>query len=340
MQEHDFDDIENLGRKAAEHFDGELFAPSWDILEKKLDEELPQKKKKRRFIFFWFLLAGGGLSGAAYLAYHSYNTHATNISVLTIARKNNSSSENITVGNKVVTNTKTNNYQPTAILNKGNEIGTIINTTTKKQIIVENNKEKVVRKASRKINVYENNQVNTVQESYFIENKNTAISNNRNFIDITNHYKIEKKNIVHISKDTIAISPDEQLIPNNTILKVDPDHNNLAKNSLLDTTIKKRAKTDTALTTKNKKSSKFLNYLKPLTIAASFEADESTIRFDHFDNLGFAVGVMLGYPLSSHWSLHSGIFISRKNYIASGSEYKFNPNILTLPSYNKINLNN
>lgn len=58
-------DLDRLSREAAEHFEVEPGASGWAHLEKRLDEELPQKKKRRRFLFWLFFLTattGGALT--------------------------------------------------------------------------------------------------------------------------------------------------------------------------------------------------------------------------------------------------------------------------------------
>jgi len=58
-------DLDRLSREAAEHFEVEPGASGWAHLEKRLDEELPQKKKRRRFLFWLFFITattGGALT--------------------------------------------------------------------------------------------------------------------------------------------------------------------------------------------------------------------------------------------------------------------------------------
>jgi len=59
-------DLDRLSREAAEHFEVEPGASGWEHLEKRLDQELPQKKKRRRFLFWLFFItatSGGALIG-------------------------------------------------------------------------------------------------------------------------------------------------------------------------------------------------------------------------------------------------------------------------------------
>lgn len=58
-------DLDRLSREAAEHFEVEPGASGWEHLEKRLDQELPQKKKRRRFLFWLFFITattGGALT--------------------------------------------------------------------------------------------------------------------------------------------------------------------------------------------------------------------------------------------------------------------------------------
>src|SRR5258708_32580187 len=59
-------DLDRLSREAAEQFDVESSATGWDLVENRLNHELPVKaeKERRRFLlwlFFIALMAGGGL---------------------------------------------------------------------------------------------------------------------------------------------------------------------------------------------------------------------------------------------------------------------------------------
>jgi len=59
-------DLDRLSREAAEQFDVESSATGWDLVENRLNAEMPVKaeKDRRRFLlwlFFIALMAGGGL---------------------------------------------------------------------------------------------------------------------------------------------------------------------------------------------------------------------------------------------------------------------------------------
>lgn len=57
--------LDRLSRDAADQFEVEPGASGWDHLERRLDQELPQKKDRRRFLFWLFfiaLIAGGALT--------------------------------------------------------------------------------------------------------------------------------------------------------------------------------------------------------------------------------------------------------------------------------------
>lgn len=58
-------DLDRLSRNAAEHYEMDFGPSGWERLEKRLDQELPQKKR-RRFLFWLFFIAittGGALTG-------------------------------------------------------------------------------------------------------------------------------------------------------------------------------------------------------------------------------------------------------------------------------------
>lgn len=83
-------DLDRLSREAAEGFEVEPGASGWAHLEKRLDEELPQKKKRRRFLFWLFFITattGGALTGI--LKYKPVTPLANNVpGVVAPAEKN------------------------------------------------------------------------------------------------------------------------------------------------------------------------------------------------------------------------------------------------------------
>lgn len=81
-------DLDRLSREAAEHFEVEPGASGWADLEKRLDEELPQKKKRRRFLFWLFLITattGGALT--AILTYKPVTPLGKNTAGTVVATK-------------------------------------------------------------------------------------------------------------------------------------------------------------------------------------------------------------------------------------------------------------
>lgn len=73
-------DLDRISREAAERFEVDSGASGWAHLEKRLDEELPQKKKKRRFLFWLFFITattGGALTGL--LKYQPVTPMAKNV---------------------------------------------------------------------------------------------------------------------------------------------------------------------------------------------------------------------------------------------------------------------
>lgn len=70
---------------------------------------------------------------------------------------------------------------------------------------------------------------------------------------------------------------------------------------------------------------------KRLYAGLMFGPDISSVKFQKTEGLGFNVGLLLGYKLSSKWQLESGVLLNRKEYYSRG-EY-FNTSRTYLPSH-------
>lgn len=93
-------DLDRLSREAADRFEVEPGASGWAHLEKRLDQELPQKKKRRRFLFWLFFITvstGGALTGI--LSYQPISPLAKNVTgVISPAGKTGLTENNTPVG--------------------------------------------------------------------------------------------------------------------------------------------------------------------------------------------------------------------------------------------------
>ena len=126
-------DLDRLSREAAEHFEVESGASGWANLEKRLDQELPQKKKRRRFLFWLFLITattGGALTGI--LSYHPLSPLAKNAPGVvspagnTTPLQSNNPGSSTQANDKAATNSVAGNNTPSG----SNEAGAEQSTTT------------------------------------------------------------------------------------------------------------------------------------------------------------------------------------------------------------------
>src|SRR5581483_6599657 len=89
--------LDRLSREAAEQFEVEPGTFGWEHLERRLDQELPQKKDSRRFLFwlFFITISAGGALTAILLSHHSpATTLASNAIQGTSASAANTTNDN------------------------------------------------------------------------------------------------------------------------------------------------------------------------------------------------------------------------------------------------------
>lgn len=103
-------DLDRLSREAAEHFEAEPGASGWAHLEKRLDQELPQKKKRRRFLFWlFFITASTGGALTSILSYQPMTSLAKNVPAVVSPAGNTALTEDNTPGGSIITNEAANN---------------------------------------------------------------------------------------------------------------------------------------------------------------------------------------------------------------------------------------
>ena len=59
----------------------------------------------------------------------------------------------------------------------------------------------------------------------------------------------------------------------------------------------------------------------PLEFSLIYAPELTTIGFSHFDKPGSNFGLLIGYPLSKHFTVQTGLIKSKKNYIANGEDF-------------------
>ncbi len=140
MYRPDEEDIDNLSREAAEHYNAPG-KPSWDAMRAALDKELPQEKeKKRRGFLFFFLVGLLGLSvagtGIWMATRHQNSQHPLTTAAAGTANKNQDAMPGpAPVADKNLAANKTD--QATVVTDKNtteNNIGTAVATTADKNI--------------------------------------------------------------------------------------------------------------------------------------------------------------------------------------------------------------
>jgi len=108
-------DLDRLSRDAAEQFEVEPGVSGWEHLEKRLDQELPQKKDRRRFLFWLFFISvatGGTLVAILKNKVPATSLAKTEVAISSPADK--TTSDNTAVINSNNNNSNATNEQPVA----------------------------------------------------------------------------------------------------------------------------------------------------------------------------------------------------------------------------------
>jgi hypothetical protein len=294
------DDIERLGKQAAEHYHPDADAPDWQLIEQKLDLLMPvEKKKRRRAIFFW-LLAGIGL----FIAYGVYEMNQPEALPITKPSSIKALDEQVTKiaesdNHRNTMSTKAQNNSapffapalPSALQDKKE-------TTDKKVLSV-------------------NTQINTppVVQATTVFTGNTSINTDTSSTT-------SAINASALTDDTILTAQSNRTEQKQLIAEQHTDsssaHNSL-KNKNIDTLIHltdsstASAKQEEPKTTR-KNPSKW-------EIGLVYGMDASTVKFKYWDQPGTNVGLFIGIPLSSKWSLRTGAIFTRKQYKVAGEDY-------------------
>jgi hypothetical protein len=312
---------------------------SWGKMKQLLDKHLPQKKDRKKFIFwiFLFLLAGGGATIGILQPWK--NTTAKNID------------------NK---KTVTANTQGIAVTAGNNDTVTNTNTTATNSL------------AKQKIGINNTTATDAAGSQKIIAGIKPVIADKEVQslpYNARTGYRQKSRSSVKVKKPTIYF--DEEV--NAAIQKTKPEKNNDAGNTttLLSDAEKQNdiaqspvnkladdkmdevaAKTDSITAEKektntekkpgaqqNKKTDK--SFASNFAVALSAGADVSYVSINNAGKLKSFYGAGVRYNLGKHFTVSSGLFVSRKIYTASPDQYKFagggtRPNLVQINADCKI----
>lgn len=281
MNLHDDNHLDELSRRAAEEFEPDHGLHSWDKLRPPLDAALPQKKERKRRFFFWLLLFLLVGGGTAYFTLWNGSSEQL--------------SQEETVKNSGVPVAPTENKAKENEVNQ-NKTG---NTPAAQ---VETNKSKT-----------EPNKNKTVFDNAVPAEKETVTQ------------KQPKKLFTDPkeSKEPITETETPELITSRSAIEfslktTQPKKENLANKPKVEqpAPVAPAIKEDKK---ENKKQSPTLKNRWEFGLA--FAPDVSTVKFTHTKDPGTNIGLTIGYNLSKHFQLQTGVFYTSKNYKTYGKDY-------------------
>ncbi|MDX2047446.1 MAG: outer membrane beta-barrel protein [Chitinophagaceae bacterium] len=316
-------ELDRLGRDAAEQYNAPQGSASWDAISRRLDVEMPREKRKRRF-FFWIILAAMLLSGGA--VYYYFSGDEKTIATVQEDIKNKDEGVSATRGKTPVEHDGSDNAvaklkeeKATADDETKNNITGGLNlpikderVNDKKENVAKGNFNPAVKK--RTVNVYEkgDNKTGDKQE----QNKNTQPDEGD--IKILVKEEVQTNRASEETKKPVAplSSGQNHAKAVNETDKPASDSNQLHAD---DSSLQQKV-TEKNATKKIKANTK---KIRPFEIGFVYAPDMSNVKFTHSDKTGYNIGFTLGYNFSRRWSVNTGVLWTKKNYTTTANNYKF-----------------
>ncbi len=309
MSDSNYDNrLEQLSRNAADGYTPPGNAASWEKMEAALDKVMPvEEKKRRRFIFWWlFPLALIG-TGIIYTVWPDN----TVISSLPAAKDQNSITESETKNTLQKEQQKDSPNTSTISPETEKNNTAFINTHAAGGAI---NKQKIVRKHTTTANIWETK-------------PSSVISNSSGQTDVPTQSVV--KNIVSnpITTTTDAVT---KTVPanTNTVYSITPAIDSGSKKAVTgiiektDTAINHQLVITDSLQTDSTISKPEKTTNSKLSIAFVAGMDASTVKYKYSDKAGINIGILAGYHFNDHWSMHTGVLFTRKNYTVAGEDFQ------------------
>jgi hypothetical protein len=315
-------ELDRLGRDAAEQYNAPQGSVSWDAISRRLDEEMPREKRKRRF-FFWIILAAMLLSGGA--GYYYFSGDEKTIETVKEDIKNKEEDVAASKSKTTVEHDGSGNAVAKVKEEKGlaqdqarsNEAGLnppLNDNSAKEEKENLRNNNYSRRGKKRPGNTYPKKDINAVT----IQEQNKNIRTNEGDAKILVKEEVQNNQATEETKKSVAplSTKKDQTEAVNEAGKPSSGGNQLhADDSSLQqkVTEKKAAKKIKANTKK----------IRPLEIGVVYAPDISNVKFTHSDKTGYNIGFTLGYNFSRRWSVNTGVLWTKKNYTTTANNYKF-----------------
>ena len=284
-------------RDAADNFQPALDENAWQTMEKMLDENLPQKKDRKRIFFFLpFILILAGFVFFIFF-YNNRNTDLRQLNVATNTSANSNTSKEKRLDEKTIplSNSANNNVVKTTTT-RGNDIH------KNRPVVIHENTKASMRSVS-------NN-----------ENKNNNVAISREQAD--NHTMNSDKNPENCKptdlSNSVPVNKESGAINNSKVEKKQQEEKNISPATA---ETKENKPYPKSVKQKEKKQNAFGNNF---SISFSAGPGKSFVGSNE-GKLTLDLGIIAGYHFAKHFSVHTGVFISKKIYSATPDEY-------TLPS--------
>jgi hypothetical protein len=279
-------------QEAAAQYESVYKEQAWDVMEKLLDEKMPQKKDKRKII--WLLILFLLLLGTGSLLLTDY---AGQNKEKAIVEKD----------------------QPPALGNTLSDASNITIKETKKEPALSR---KTIRQSAYTTSLYNKSVQNTKGREKIINdvagNKNAIIyksdnnieNNNKANTRITNLEKNNPTEKTYNSQGSDHIEKDTSVTGTNNKTGGNDDNNLLTKNDNKDISHKKMSTP--------KRKGKFIN---SFALSISLGPDVSAVQLNNAGKINLAYGAGVSYQLSKRLTLRTGFYVEQKVYDASTSDY-------------------
>lgn len=303
--------LEQLSREAAGAYTPPG-TPSWEKMEAALDKVLPvEEKKRRRFIFWWLfplVLTGAGLVYSVWPEPAAVQPEQP-LSTTTPSPAPVVQSESPTENPQELTDD-----QQSAVTKETNTNSNIITTSDAKNMTAGKNKKVGIQEATvsssahKQVPITSTNKQQQLQTTFIIQVIPPVT------VD-TAQKTADPLAKINTTNNTIV----------NTIQPMVDSGSNKTGNGIIEQTdsITSQSKviqpdplqTDSTIsTTKKTTNSKF-------SIAFVAGIDASTVKYKYTDKAGFNVGILAGYHFNEHWSVHTGVLYTKKNYTVAGEDF-------------------
>jgi hypothetical protein len=356
------EELDKLINDAANQHHPAYSDTSWAKMEQLLDKHLPQKKDRKKFIFwmFLFLLAGGGViigivqpwikAGTPTNTAENINKNKPVNAAVTVIAGDNTAAVTDAAANNSLSKQNSGAIIKTSSADKGNDA--VANNTAPYPLTTQKNGTIAQSAAenSNKKTIAPEKQITS--SAYIIQAGNSKRFGHKR----KGRYSVKIKKPAPDTEDDVVIQKADPLNDsgtNNTSPLSDKEKQNdvIANEIAADKKNDIAVKTDTANKVSEIKEKNELvkkapvqetkrkdkSFASNFAVALSAGADVSYISINNTGKLKSFYGAGVRYNLGNHFTVSSGLYVSRKIYTAAPNQYKFPTGGSTRPNLVQIN---